>query len=50
MTSLRGGSWLRVGALVLGFSFLYIPIVPLVFYSFNASRLVTVWAGFSIRW
>ena len=35
---------------MLGFGFLYAPIVLLVFYSFNASRLVTVWAGFSTRW
>jgi putrescine transport system permease protein len=37
-------------ALVLGFAFLYIPIIILVVYSFNASRLVTVWGGFSTRW
>jgi putrescine transport system permease protein len=41
---------LRAGILALGFGFLYAPIVLLVVYSFNASRLVTVWAGFSIRW
>jgi putrescine transport system permease protein len=34
----------------LGLAFLYAPIVLLVVYSFNASRLVTVWAGFSTRW
>ena len=33
-----------------GFAFLYIPILSLIFYSFNASRLVTVWAGFSTKW
>jgi putrescine transport system permease protein len=37
-------------ALVLGFAFLYAPIVILVIYSFNASRLVTVWGGWSLRW
>ncbi len=37
-------------ALVLGYVFLYAPIVSLIVYSFNASRLVTVWAGFSTRW
>ena len=37
-------------ALVLGFAFLYLPIAVLAVYSFNASRLVTVWAGFSTRW
>ena len=44
------GTALRAGILALGFGFLYAPIVLLVVYSFNASRLVTVWAGFSIRW
>ncbi|HEY1735039.1 MAG TPA: ABC transporter permease subunit [Methylovirgula sp.] len=37
-------------ALGLGFAFLYLPIVLVVLYSFNASRLVTVWGGFSTRW
>ncbi|MFC6792911.1 ABC transporter permease [Methylobacterium komagatae] len=37
-------------ALWLGLSFLYAPIFVLVAYSFNASNLVTVWGGFSIRW
>jgi putrescine transport system permease protein len=36
--------------LTLGYAFLYGPIASLVVYSFNASRLVTVWAGFSTRW
>jgi putrescine transport system permease protein len=36
--------------LVLGFAFLYAPIVSLVVYSFNESRLVTVWSGFSVKW
>src|SRR5208283_3539619 len=36
--------------LVLGYLFLYGPIVSVVVYSFNASRLVTVWAGFSTHW
>jgi putrescine transport system permease protein len=42
--------WFRTTALVLGFAFLYIPIVSLVVYSFNRSRLVTVWGGFSTKW
>src|SRR5438132_5184657 len=46
----RGAAWLRASTLALGFGFLYAPIVLLVVYSFNASRLVTVWAGFSTRW
>lgn len=37
-------------ALALGLAFLYAPIVILVVYSFNASRLVTVWGGWSTRW
>lgn len=40
----------HVTALVLGLGFLYLPILVLVVYSFNASRLVTVWGGFSTRW
>jgi putrescine transport system permease protein len=36
--------------LTVGYVFLYAPIVSVVVYSFNASRLVTVWAGFSTRW
>lgn len=46
----RAAGWLRAGILTLGFGFLYAPIVLLVLYSFNASRLVTVWSGFSPRW
>ncbi|MDE1007796.1 MAG: ABC transporter permease subunit [Paraburkholderia fungorum] len=41
---------LSAGVLALGFLFLYIPIVSLVVYSFNESKLVTVWSGFSLRW
>lgn len=37
-------------SLALGFAFLYLPLVILVIYSFNASRLVTVWGGWSTRW
>ncbi len=37
-------------ALTLGLGFLYAPILVLVVYSFNDSRLVTVWGGFSTRW
>ena len=40
----------RLATLAFGFAFLYAPIVLLVVYSFNASKLVTVWAGFSTRW
>ena len=40
----------NVASLVFSFAFLYLPILILVIYSFNASRLVTVWGGFSTRW
>jgi putrescine transport system permease protein len=43
-------SWFRIGALALGFAFLYVPIISLVVFSFNESRLVTVWGGFSTKW
>src|SRR4030088_1766034 len=43
-------SWFNVGSVALGLAFLYLPIVILVIYSFNASRLVTVWGGWSLRW
>ncbi|MGH8390356.1 MAG: ABC transporter permease subunit [Pseudomonas sp.] len=36
--------------LVLGLSFIYLPMLILVIYSFNASKLVTVWGGWSIKW
>ena len=36
--------------LCFGFAFLYVPIVSLIFYSFNKSRLATVWGGFSTKW
>lgn len=40
----------NISSLALGLAFLYLPIVILVLYSFNASRLVTVWGGWSTRW
>jgi len=40
----------NVVSLALGLAFLYLPIVILVIYSFNASKLVTVWGGWSLRW
>lgn len=36
--------------LVVVFAFLYIPMLMLIIYSFNSSKLVTVWAGFSTKW
>lgn len=47
---MRRLSWFNATSLTLGFAFLYLPMVILVIYSFNASKLVTVWAGFSTRW
>ncbi len=41
---------LNMASLLLGLVFLYLPIAILVGYSFNASRLVTVWGGFSTQW
>ena len=35
---------------VFGYAFLYIPILSVIVYSFNDSRLVTLWGGFSMRW
>src|ERR1700743_835058 len=40
----------NIVSLVLGLAFLYLPIAILVIYSFNGSRLVTVWGGWSLRW
>ncbi len=36
--------------MVAGFLFLYLPIVLMIVFSFNESRLVTVWGGFSTKW
>ncbi|QDY71564.1 ABC transporter permease [Qingshengfaniella alkalisoli] len=46
----RRFSLFNVTSLTLGFAFLYLPMIILIIYSFNASKLVTVWAGFSTRW
>lgn len=45
-------TWSRfnIVSVVIGFAFLYLPIVLLIVYSFNESKLVTVWAGFSTKW
>jgi len=40
----------NIASLALGLAFLYLPILILVIYSFNDSRLVTVWGGWSLRW
>ena len=46
----RDASAFNIVSVALGLAFLYLPIVILVIYSFNASRLVTVWGGWSLRW
>src|ERR1700680_3784325 len=46
----RAASWLNVTSVALGLAFLYLPIGILVIYSFNASRLVAVWGGWSVHW
>lgn len=43
-------SWFNVTSLTLGFAFLYLPMLILIIFSFNESKLVTVWAGFSTKW
>ncbi len=40
----------RIVILLFGFAFLYAPMLILVIYSFNSSKLVTVWAGWSTQW
>jgi putrescine transport system permease protein len=47
---MRRVSAINIAALVLGLTFLYLPIAVLVIYSFNESRLVAVWGGWSTRW
>jgi len=43
-------SWFNATSLTLGFIFLYLPILLLIIFSFNSSKLVTVWGGFSTKW
>src|SRR3569832_1770825 len=40
----------NIVSVTFGLAFLYLPIAILVIYSFNASRLVTVWGGWSLAW
>ena len=47
---MRKQSWFNTVSLTFGFAFLYIPMIFLVIFSFNESKLVTVWAGFSTKW
>jgi putrescine transport system permease protein len=46
----NGMSWFNVTSVSLGLAFLYLPMLVLVTYSFNSSKLATVWAGFSTKW
>lgn len=47
---MKQSRWPLYLALGLGLAFLYVPVLLLVIYSFNESRLVTVWSGFSTKW
>jgi putrescine transport system permease protein len=47
---MRRLTWFNTTSLTLGFAFLYLPMIILIVYSFNESKLVTVWAGFSTKW
>ncbi|MFV8819869.1 ABC transporter permease subunit [Haliea sp. E17] len=50
MATEQSAGWPTRLILAAGFIFLYAPILVLMIYSFNESRLVTVWSGFSTRW
>jgi putrescine transport system permease protein len=43
-------SWFLYSSSALGYLFLYVPLISLIIYSFNKSRLVTVWGGWSLKW
>jgi len=47
---MRGQSRFILSTLAFGYAFLYIPLISVVVYSFNDSKLATVWGGFSTRW
>ena len=42
--------WGLWSAMAVGYALLYVPIISMIVYSFSASRMATVWAGFSTRW
>jgi putrescine transport system permease protein len=46
----RGPSAFNIAAVAVGLAFLYLPITILVIFSFNASRLVTLWGGWALTW
>ncbi len=43
-------NWFLLTSLAFGYAFLYLPIVWLIVYSFNANKMMSVWGGFSTRW
>jgi putrescine transport system permease protein len=45
MDSKLGKSWL-----LMGYAFLYLPIITLIVFSFNDSKMVTLWGGFTLKW
>ena len=47
---MRGRVHFAVATLGFGYAFLYLPLALVMIYSFNESRLVTVWGGFSTKW
>ncbi|TBV74182.1 ABC transporter permease subunit [Pseudoxanthomonas winnipegensis] len=50
MSAVGRTRWPARIVLGMGFSFLYLPVLLLMLWSFNRSRLATVWAGFSFKW
>jgi putrescine transport system permease protein len=47
---MRQRSTFLISCLCFGFAFFYIPIISMIIFSFNKSRLATVWGGFSVEW
>jgi putrescine transport system permease protein len=47
---MKRSRWPLLAVLGFGYAFLYVPVLLLIVYSFNESRLVTVWSGFSVKW
>ena len=47
---MNGKPWFLASVMAFGFAFFYVPILSMIVYSFNASRLATVWGGWSTKW
>ena len=47
---MKGNSRFIISMLAFGYAFLYVPLLSVIVFSFNDSRLATVWGGFSTRW